>query len=74
MMRQARWTIAFLLVLGLGSSGCGLADDFRMNRHLKKAEQYYTEGKFKEATIEYRNVLRYELCIFRTRVPRCRRL
>ncbi len=60
MKRQARWTIAFLLVLGLGSSGCGLADDFRMNRHLKKAEQYYTEGKFKEATIEYRNVLRYD--------------
>ena len=47
-------------MLALGSSGCGLADDFRKNRHLKKAEQYYADGQFKEATIEYRNVLRFE--------------
>jgi tetratricopeptide (TPR) repeat protein len=60
MKRRWAWVISLVLVLGFASSGCGMVKDFRKARHLKKAEQYYAEGKFAEATIEYRNVLHYD--------------
>jgi len=37
-----------------------MVKDFRKNRHLKAAEQYVAEKKWKEATIEYRNALRFD--------------
>jgi putative PEP-CTERM system TPR-repeat lipoprotein len=60
MKRQSAGMVALSLAFALGISGCGLADDFRMNRHLKKGDQYYADGQWKEATIEYRNVLKYD--------------
>ena len=58
MKRQAAW--AAVLVAVLAGTGCGVAKDFRKNRHLKAAEKYNGEKKWKEATIEYRNALRYD--------------
>ena len=43
---------------GARGSGCGMVKDFRKNRHLKAAEKYVAEKKWKEATIEYRVALR----------------
>jgi putative PEP-CTERM system TPR-repeat lipoprotein len=58
MKRQAAWAV--VLVAVLAGSGCGMVKDFRKNRHLKAAERYVAEKKYKEATIEYRNALRFE--------------
>ena len=58
MKRQAAWAV--VLVAVLAGSGCGMVKDFRKNRHLKAAEGYVAEKKWKEATIEYRNALRFD--------------
>jgi Tfp pilus assembly protein PilF len=58
MKRQAAW--AAMLVAVMAGSGCGMVKDFRKNRHLKAAEGYAAQKKYKEATIEYRNALRYD--------------
>ncbi len=54
------WVVSLVFVLAFAGTGCGMVKDFRKSRHLKKAEQYYAEGKYKEATIEYRNALQYD--------------
>ena len=41
----------------IGAAGC---TEFRKNRHLKRGDAYYAEKKYKEAMLEYRNVLRFE--------------
>src|SRR6185295_18118580 len=46
-----------VLVAALGAVGCS---EFRKNRHLKRGDAYYEEKKYKEAMLEYRNVLRFE--------------
>jgi len=58
MKRQAAWAV--VLVAVVAGSGCGMVKDFRKNRHLKAAEGYVAAKKYKEATIEYRNALRYD--------------
>ena len=58
MKRQAAWAVVLAAVLA--GSGCGMVKDFRKNRHLKAAEKYVAEKKYKEATIEYRNALRFD--------------
>jgi putative PEP-CTERM system TPR-repeat lipoprotein len=58
MKRQAAWAVVLAAVLA--GSGCGMVKDFRKNRHLKAAERYVAEKKYKEATIEYRNALRFD--------------
>jgi len=58
MKRQAAWAV--VLVAVLSSAGCGMVKDFRKSRHLKAAERYVAEKKYKEATIEYRNALRFD--------------
>jgi putative PEP-CTERM system TPR-repeat lipoprotein len=63
MKRQAAWAVVLVAVLGgsgCGISGCGVVKDFRKNRHLKAAEGYAADKKWKEATIEYRNALRFD--------------
>lgn len=59
MKRQAAWAV--VLVAVLAAPGCGMVKDFRKNRHLKAADAYAAEKKWKEATIEYRNTLRFDL-------------
>jgi tetratricopeptide (TPR) repeat protein len=39
-------------------SGCG--QEAKKERHWKRGEQYFTENKFKEAIIEYKNVLQID--------------
>ena len=58
MKRRAAWAV--VLVAVIAGSGCGMVKDFRKNRHLKAAEKYVAEKKYKEATIEYRNALRFD--------------
>jgi len=58
MKRQAAWAV--VLVAVVAGTGCGMVKDFRKNRHLKAAEGYVAEKKWKEATIEYRNALRFD--------------
>ena len=58
MKRRAAWAVVLLAVFA--GSGCGMVKDFRKNRHLKAAEKYVAEKKWKEATIEYRNALRFD--------------
>ena len=50
-------TLALVLVGVIGAAGC---TEFRKNRHLKRGDAYYAEKKYKEAMLEYRNVLRFE--------------
>ncbi|PKN09357.1 MAG: hypothetical protein CVU70_03660, partial [Deltaproteobacteria bacterium HGW-Deltaproteobacteria-5] len=45
--------IIFLLV---GIAGC--STEAKIERHWKKAEKYYSEEKFREAAIEYKNVIK----------------
>ena len=58
MKRRAAWAV--VLVAVVAGSGCGMVKDFRKNRHLKAAERYVAEKKWKEATIEYRIALRFD--------------
>ena len=56
--KLSAWTLILLCAFSL--AGCGMVKDFRKNRHLKAAERYVAEKKWKEATIEYRNALRFD--------------
>ena len=56
--KLSAWTLTVLCVFAV--SGCGMVKDFRKNRHLKAAEGYVAAKKWKEATIEYRNALRFD--------------
>ena len=49
----------FPMLALLVSVGC-LSPEARMTRHLERADQYFDEGKFQEATIEYQNVLQID--------------
>jgi tetratricopeptide (TPR) repeat protein len=57
---MGRVVLGAVLVVVLAASVCGKLGDFRKNRHMAAAERYVAEKKWKEATIEYRNVLRYD--------------
>ncbi len=51
-------TIAYWILVGLiliGLAGC--SKEARMERHWKKGEKYFTQNRFNEAVIEYKNVL-----------------
>ena len=61
-MKRSAWALVVLAsvtVSGCGAvKGCGVVKEFRKSRHLKAAEGYHAEKKYKEATIEYRNALK----------------
>jgi tetratricopeptide (TPR) repeat protein len=48
--------LTFIFAFGL--SGC--SKESKMERHWSRAEKYFSENKFKEAIIEYKNVLQLE--------------
>jgi len=60
MKRHMTWAVILALAVASTGTGCGMVRDFRINRHLKKGDQYFADGKYKEATIEYRNVLHWD--------------
>ena len=72
-------SIFALIVLILGVSGC--SKEAKKERHRKKAETYFSENKFNEAVVEYKNVIQidpndarahYQLGLALTRVGRMR--
>src|SRR5687767_9641132 len=58
-LRNRRGQVLALLALAFVAGGC--TKEFRKNRHLKRADAYFDEKKYKEAILEYRNVLRFVL-------------
>ena len=58
MKRRAAWAVVALAVFA--GTGCGQVREFRMQRHLKAADRYFSEKKYKEAIIEYRAGLRFD--------------
>ena len=64
-MKRSSWALVVLATFAVwrlrsAIKGCGVVKDFRKSRHLKAAERYDAEKKYKEATIEYRNALRFD--------------
>ncbi len=60
MYRTTRaWTV--LLVIGLAlAAGCARSPEARKARHLERGDQFFSQAKYQEAIIEYRNVLRLD--------------
>jgi tetratricopeptide (TPR) repeat protein len=50
--------ISLVLVFSMGSLGC--SKEAKKERHWNRGEKYFSENKFKEAIIEYKNVLQIE--------------
>jgi hypothetical protein len=48
-MKRSAWAVVLLAAVAV--SGCGMVKDFRKSRHLKAADRYYSEKKYREATI-----------------------
>ncbi|HYN01749.1 MAG TPA: tetratricopeptide repeat protein, partial [Vicinamibacteria bacterium] len=63
-MKRSSWALVVLATFTVSGcsaiKGCGVVRDFRKSRHLKAAERYDADKKYKEATIEYRNALRFD--------------
>ena len=63
-MKRSSWALVVLATFTVSGcsaiKGCGVVKDFRKSRHLKAAEGYDADKKYKEATIEYRNALRFD--------------
>jgi tetratricopeptide (TPR) repeat protein len=59
-MRRSAGAGLLVLSVAFATSGCGQVQEFRKGRHLKAAERYVSEKKYKEAAIEYRNALRLD--------------
>src|SRR3990170_8240758 len=60
MGRTARgW--ALLLVVGLLlAAGCARSPEAKKARHLERGDRYFSRQQYREAVIEYRNVLQFE--------------
>ena len=62
MLHRNRWTLALVAVLCIlllaGLAGC--SKESKKESHFKKGEAYLTEGKFREASIEFKNVLQID--------------
>src|SRR5687768_9990644 len=57
----AHWIRAARLGLILiATVGCAVTAEGKKTRFVEKGDQYYTEGKYREAVLEYRNVLKLE--------------
>src|SRR5512145_1675849 len=50
--------VCIVLVAGLLLGVAGCSKEAKLERHWKKGETYFTENKFKEAIIEYKNVIK----------------
>src|SRR3989304_6534763 len=58
--RTARaWTV--LLVIALAFAACARSPEATKARHLARGDAYFQRGQYREAILEYRNVLRVEL-------------
>ena len=79
--RKVYFAVVFLLLAALCASAAGCSKEAKMQRHWTKAEKYYSQEKFKEAAIEYANVVKLDpahaqgyyklgLCRLRIGMPR----
>src|SRR5207245_10480566 len=58
--RTARgWVVCVLAVL-VAVAGCARSPEAQKARHLDRGDKYFARGQYREAIIEYRNVLRVE--------------
>src|SRR2546426_12730568 len=60
MSRTSRgWVVCVLAVL-VAVAGCARSPEAQKARHLDRGDKYFARGQYREAIIEYRNVLRVE--------------
>ncbi len=60
MCRAARAWIALLLSVLVVMSGCSKSPEAKKTQHLERGDQYFAKAQFREAIIEYANVLRID--------------
>ena len=53
------WMV-LLLALLLAMMGCARSPEAQKARHLARGDKYFARAQYREAVIEYRNVLRFE--------------
>ncbi len=53
------WTILLILGLALGA-GCARSPEAKKARHLERGDRYFGKERYREAIIEYRNVLQID--------------
>jgi tetratricopeptide (TPR) repeat protein len=60
-MRQASrgWIVVLAALVALGS-GCARSPEAKKARHMERGDRYFAREQYREAIIEYRNVLRYD--------------
>src|SRR5438876_2166163 len=60
-MSRAAKTSTVLLLVGLVlATGCVRSPEAKKARHLERGDRYFAREQYREAIIEYRNVLRFE--------------
>src|SRR5262245_54887348 len=60
MCRASRARIALLLPMFLVMTGCSKSPEAKETQHLERGDQYFAKGQFREAVIEYANVVRID--------------
>ena len=60
MSRAARISIILLLAVLVTAMGCARSPEAQKARHLARGDKYFAHEQYREAIIEYRNVLRFE--------------
>jgi len=58
MSTSTRWVASLTLLLLLAIAGTGCTAKLKATYHQKHADQYYADGQFDQAEIEYKNVLK----------------
>ncbi len=59
MSKSTRWVASLALLLLLVIAGTGCTAKLKAAYHQKRADQYYADGQFDQAEIEYKNVLKH---------------
>ena len=60
MSRIARAWIVVLLTVLVAMTGCSRSPDAKKARHLDRGDRYFARGQYREAVIEYANVLQLD--------------
>ncbi len=59
-MSNAINRLVLVLLLMMLAAGCSLSPEAKKARHLERADKYFSEGKYREAIIEYKNVIQLD--------------
>lgn len=54
------WLIALSILGLLAFTGCGLTKEGKIEKHLQNGDKYFSQQKYNEAIIEYKNVLKLD--------------